>query len=129
MPSCWALSPVSWKLLPVLGPVLGAIPPLGVALVTDPGKTPWVLVAAVLMQQAENYLLVPRIMDKSVGVHPMVTLLAIAAFGSVIGAGRSGPGDPLGGNRADVVEPLPAGPCGSGAAKAARTRRRERAAL
>ncbi len=71
--------------LPVLGPVLGAIPPVGVALVTEPSKTPWVLGAAVLMQQAESYLLVPRIMDKSVGVHPLVTLLAIAAFGSVLG--------------------------------------------
>ena len=73
------------EVLPVFGPVLGAIPPLGVALFTDPGKTPWVLLAAVLMQQAEGYLLVPRIMDKSVGVHPMVTLLAIAAFASVFG--------------------------------------------
>jgi predicted PurR-regulated permease PerM len=73
------------EVLPVLGPVLGAVPPLGVALFTDPGKTPWVLLAAVLMQQAEGYFLVPRIMDKSVGVHPLVTLLAIAAFGSVLG--------------------------------------------
>ena len=73
------------EVLPVLGPVLGAIPPLGVAIFTDAGKTPWVLAAAVLMQQAEGYLLVPRIMDKSVGVHPLVTLLAIAAFGSVFG--------------------------------------------
>ncbi len=73
------------EVLPVLGPVVGAIPPLGVAMFTDPGKTPWVLLAAVLMQQAEGYLLVPRIMDKSVGVHPLVTLLAIAAFGSVFG--------------------------------------------
>lgn len=73
------------EVLPVLGPILGAIPPLGVAIFTDPGKTSWVLLAAVLMQQAEGYFLVPRVMDKSVGVHPMVTLLAIAAFGSAIG--------------------------------------------
>jgi predicted PurR-regulated permease PerM len=73
------------EVVPVLGPVLGAIPPLGVALVTDPGKTPWVLLAAILMQQAESYLLVPPIMGKSLGVHPMVTLLAIAAFGSLLG--------------------------------------------
>ena len=73
------------EVLPVLGPVLGAIPPLSVAIFTAPGKTPWVLLAAVLMQQVEGYLLVPRIMDKSVGVHPLVTLLAIAAFGSVFG--------------------------------------------
>ncbi len=73
------------EVLPVLGPILGAVPPLGVAIFTDHGKTPWVLLAAVVMQQAEGYLLVPRIMDKSVGVHPLVTLLAIAAFGSVLG--------------------------------------------
>jgi predicted PurR-regulated permease PerM len=73
------------EVVPVLGPTLGAIPPLGVALFTDPGRTPWVLLAAILMQQAENYLLVPRVMDKGVGVHPMVTLLAITAFGSLFG--------------------------------------------
>ncbi len=73
------------EILPVFGPILGAVPPLGVALLTDPAKTPWVLAAAVVMQQAEGYLLIPRVMDKSVGVHPLVTLLAIAAFGSVLG--------------------------------------------
>jgi predicted PurR-regulated permease PerM len=73
------------EVLPIVGPVLGAVPPLGIALFSDPGKMPWVLLAAILMQQAEGYFLVPRIMDKSVGVHPLVTLLAIAAFGSVLG--------------------------------------------
>ncbi|MGA2253422.1 MAG: AI-2E family transporter [Thermoguttaceae bacterium] len=75
------------EVMPVLGPILGTLPPLGVALFTDPRKATWVLVAAVLMQQSESYLIVPRIMDKSVGVHPLVTLLAIAAFGSLLGIG------------------------------------------
>jgi predicted PurR-regulated permease PerM len=73
------------EVVPVFGPILGAIPTLGVTLFTAPGKTPWVLLAAILMQQAENYLLVPSIMGRSVGVHPMVTLLAIVAFGSLFG--------------------------------------------
>ena len=73
------------EVMPVLGPLIGALPPLVVALFTDPAKTPWVLGAAILMQQAESYLIVPPIMDKSVGVHPIVTLLAIAAFGSLLG--------------------------------------------
>jgi predicted PurR-regulated permease PerM len=73
------------EVVPVFGPILAAIPALGVTLFTAAGKTPWVLLAAVLMQQAENYLLVPSIMGKSVGVHPMVTLLAIVAFGSLFG--------------------------------------------
>jgi hypothetical protein len=38
-----------------------------------------------MIQQIECYVLVPRIMDRSVGVHPLVTLLAIAAFGSLLG--------------------------------------------
>jgi len=73
------------EIVPVLGPILGVVPPLGVALFNDPAKAPWVLVAAIAMQQVESYLIVPRIMDKSVGVHPMVTLLALAAFGSLFG--------------------------------------------
>ena len=87
MPLFWGLSPVSWRCCRCSDPFFGAIPPLGVAMFTSPGKTPWVLLAAVLMQQVEGYLLVPRVMDKSVGVHPLVTLLAITAFGSVFGVG------------------------------------------
>ena len=45
----------------------------------------WVLVANTAIQQMENYLLVPRIMDRSVGINAIVTLLAIVAFGALIG--------------------------------------------
>jgi len=87
LPNAIALGLVAGLLevMPVLGPILGAVPPLGVTLFSSPGKTPWVLAAAILMQQVESYFIVPRIMDKSVGVHPMVTLLALAAFGSLLG--------------------------------------------
>ena len=74
-----------FEILPVLGPIVAAVPPLGVAIFADHGKVVWVLVAATLMQQAEGYLLIPRIMDKSVGVRPLATLLGIAAFGAVFG--------------------------------------------
>ncbi|MBI2824972.1 MAG: AI-2E family transporter [Planctomycetia bacterium] len=71
--------------IPVFGPALGAIAPMLVALSVDPSKIVWVLVAAIVIQQSENYLLVPRIMGASVGVHPIVTLLAIAGFGALAG--------------------------------------------
>jgi predicted PurR-regulated permease PerM len=73
------------EVVPVFGPILAAVPPLVVAIVAAPEKTGWVAVAAVVMQQIESYLIVPPIMDKSVGVHPMATLLAIALFGSLLG--------------------------------------------
>ena len=71
--------------VPMFGPVLGAIAPMLVALSVDPSKVVWVLAAALVIQQSENYLLVPRIMDRSVGVNAVVTLLAIAAFSSLEG--------------------------------------------
>ncbi len=71
--------------VPMLGPALGAVPALLVAATTDSSKVVWVLLAAVVIQQLENYVLAPRVMDKSVGVHPVVTLLAIAGFGALFG--------------------------------------------
>lgn len=71
--------------VPYLGPTLGAIPALLLALTADPSKAIWVLVATIIIQQIENNVLVPKIMDQSVGVNPIVTLLSIAAFGTLWG--------------------------------------------
>jgi predicted PurR-regulated permease PerM len=87
LPHAFVLALVAGVLeaVPVFGPVLGAIAPMLVALSVDPSKVMWVLVSAVLIQQSENYLLVPRIMDRSVGVNAVVTLLAIAGFTALEG--------------------------------------------
>ena len=69
--------------LPMIGPLLGAIPAALVALAIAPDKLIWVIVATIVIQQLENSLLVPRIMSKAVGVNPFVTLLAIFAFSSL----------------------------------------------
>jgi predicted PurR-regulated permease PerM len=71
--------------VPIVGPVLGAIPALLVVLSSDPGKAVWVIVATLLIQVLENYLLVPRVMKQSVGVNSLVILLALAAFTSLFG--------------------------------------------
>lgn len=71
--------------VPVFGPALGAIPALLIALSTDPPKAIWVIVATLVIQGMENYLLVPRVMNRAVGVNAFVTLLALAAFSSLLG--------------------------------------------
>lgn len=71
--------------VPYFGPVLGAVPAIVVAISVDPGKVLWVVGAVLVIQQVENHLLVPRVMDRSVGVNPVVTLLAIAGFGTLLG--------------------------------------------
>jgi predicted PurR-regulated permease PerM len=71
--------------VPMLGPLLGAVPAALVALSIAPDKLIWVIVATVVIQQVENSLLVPRIMKKAVGVNPFVTLLALFAFSTFFG--------------------------------------------
>lgn len=71
--------------LPVFGPVLAAIPALLVALSVSPATALWALAAVVLLQQFESNFLVPRLMDRSVGVNAIVTLLGIAALSALWG--------------------------------------------
>ncbi len=71
--------------VPMIGPLLGAIPAAVIALSIAPSKLVWVIVATLIIQQMENSLLVPRVMRKAVGVNPFVTLLALFAFGSLFG--------------------------------------------
>lgn len=71
--------------IPMIGPLLGAIPAAVVALSIAPSKLVWVVVATLVIQQIENSLLVPRVMRKAVGVNPFVSLLAILAFSSLLG--------------------------------------------
>ncbi|MCB9171621.1 MAG: AI-2E family transporter [Ardenticatenales bacterium] len=71
--------------VPFVGPFLGAVPALLIALTLDPSKALWVAVATLIIQQVENVLLVPRIMRRVVGINPVVALLAIFSFGSLFG--------------------------------------------
>jgi predicted PurR-regulated permease PerM len=71
--------------VPMIGPLLGAVPAALVALSIAPDRLIWVIVATVVIQQVENSLLVPRIMKKAVGVNPFVTLLALFAFSTLFG--------------------------------------------
>ncbi|MCB0185967.1 MAG: AI-2E family transporter, partial [Caldilineaceae bacterium] len=71
--------------VPVIGPLLGAVPAILLTLSTAPEKTLWVILALIAIQQLENSLFKPRIMDESVGVNAIVSILAIAAFGLLFG--------------------------------------------
>jgi len=71
--------------VPMIGPLLGAVPAALIAISIAPDRLIWVIVATIVIQQLENTLLVPRIMRKAVGVNPFVTLLALFAFSSLFG--------------------------------------------
>lgn len=73
------------EIVPLIGPALGAIPAILVAASTSPDKVILVIGIYVLIQFAENHFIVPRVMDRAVGVNPVASLLAFLAFGAIFG--------------------------------------------
>lgn len=71
--------------IPLIGPALGAIPAIIVALAIAPDKAVWVIISTLIIQQIENNILVPRVMDRAVGVNPIVSILSIIAFAALFG--------------------------------------------
>src|SRR4030066_1702600 len=74
-----------FEAVPMIGPLLGAIPAGVIALSIGPSKLIWVIVPTMIIQQLENSLLVPRVMRRAVGINPFVSLLSIFAFSSLFG--------------------------------------------
>ncbi len=74
------------ELIPVLGPFLGAVPAVVLALFSG-GFTQALLVAALFFaaQQLEGNVLQPKIMGSSVGVHPLWVLFALLAASALYG--------------------------------------------
>ena len=66
------------EIVPNLGPTIAAIPSIIIGLGISPLTGLGAAGLAILIQQIENYVFVPKIMEKSVGVSPLVTLLALA---------------------------------------------------
>ena len=67
--------------IPVVGPIIGAVPGIVVTLATDPEKIVLVLVLYVGTQLVENSLLVPRIQGNAVHMHP-ITIMVLLIVGS-----------------------------------------------
>ncbi len=73
------------EFVPMVGPTLGAIPAIVVALSISPQVALLVMAYSIVIQMAENNILVPRLMGRSVGVSPVVVILAVFAFSSLLG--------------------------------------------
>ncbi len=73
------------ELIPIVGPVLSAIPAMAVAFTVSPITALWVGLFWILQQQFESHVLVPRIMSTRVGVSAATVIVAIMTGGSLLG--------------------------------------------
>lgn len=73
------------ELIPILGPWVGAIPAVMVALLDSWEKALIVAIALAFLQLAENTVLVPRIMKGTIGLSPLTVFIAVLAGGVYMG--------------------------------------------
>jgi len=77
------------EVVPMIGPVISAVPGVMVGFSISPIMGLGVLGLYIFVQQMENNFIVPRVMQKAVGFNPLITLLALligAKLFGVIGA-------------------------------------------
>lgn len=73
------------EIIPTLGPIIAAIPATIVALAISPVMAATVILVYTGIQLAENNILVPKIMEKAVGLNPVVIIIAILIGGNLLG--------------------------------------------
>jgi len=66
-----------FEVIPYVGPFLSAIPAVFFALIQSPPLVIAVIILYILIQKTEGYILVPKVMQKTVGTSPLVVLLAL----------------------------------------------------
>ncbi len=72
-------------LVPMVGATLGAVLVASVAVFDDPKKAVIAIIYFIVYQQTENYLVAPRIMQRTVSVPGAVTVVAALAGGTLLG--------------------------------------------
>lgn len=73
------------ELIPIIGPVIGAIPAVVIALLVSPALTIQVVVFYSVLQTIGAYILVPKLMGNKLDLHPLTILLAVLVLGNLIG--------------------------------------------
>jgi len=75
----------AFEIVPIVGPILAAIPAIVLAFLQDPALGFWVIVFYVVVQQLENNILVPVVMGKTIGLNPVVVILALLVGANLAG--------------------------------------------
>ncbi len=77
------------EVIPFLGPIIGAIPAVILAFLQSPLKALLVVILYLVIQQLEGNIIVPKVMQRAVGLNPIVVIVVIllgAKLAGVLGA-------------------------------------------
>ncbi|MDU2065133.1 MAG: AI-2E family transporter [Sporomusaceae bacterium] len=71
--------------VPIIGPILGAIPALALAYLTAPELAAKVLVFYIIVHQIDNHIIVPNIMGHTIALHPVIVIMSVIIGGQMFG--------------------------------------------
>lgn len=74
-----------FEIVPTLGPIISAVPAVLIGFGISPLTGLGAAAVAFIVNQLENYILVPKIMQKSAGVPPLLVLVSIAIGAKLAG--------------------------------------------
>ncbi|MBW3619950.1 MAG: AI-2E family transporter [Actinobacteria bacterium] len=76
-----------FNLIPLIGPFVGGIIGIVIALTVGDGSTQalWVAAIMIAVQQVDNHLISPTILSRTVEVHPLTVILGLLVAGSLYG--------------------------------------------
>jgi predicted PurR-regulated permease PerM len=73
------------EMIPIAGPILSAVPAIAVAFSVSSQTALFVTIFWIVQQQIENHLLVPKVMERQVGVSAVFVIVALLFGGSLLG--------------------------------------------
>jgi predicted PurR-regulated permease PerM len=73
------------ELIPYIGPVLGAIPPILVALFDNPISAIWVALLFLAIQQLEGHVVAPQVFGHTLRINPLLIIFALLFGGELYG--------------------------------------------
>jgi predicted PurR-regulated permease PerM len=73
------------ELIPYIGPVLGALPPILVALFDDPLTAIWVALLFLAIQQLEGHVVAPQVFGHTLRINPLLIIFALLFGGKLYG--------------------------------------------
>lgn len=73
--------------IPIIGPILAAIPAILLGLVASPITALKIALFYLIVQQLENHIIVPKVMGDSVDLHPVLVIVGLLIAGELYGVG------------------------------------------
>lgn len=74
-----------FEIIPTVGPIIASIPAIIVALTISPNMALIIIGLYIVLQLIENHLLVPRIMQRAVGLNPVIVIIGVIVGGKLLG--------------------------------------------